>query len=397
MFGWEFPPHNSGGLGVACKGIADSLVKEGVEVIFVLPKRMDVYAAGYKMIFANVPNMKVIGVNSLLHPYVTSQSYGTIRDVLRGNVVYGEGLLAEVLRYAELAAEIAKTEQFDVIHAHDWLSFGAGLVAKEVSGKPLIAHVHATEVDRTAGNVNQMIYDIERMGVLAADRVVSVSDFTKRILVERYGVDPSKINVVHNGIDPAEYSLDEPPDRGLWKLKEAGYKIVLYFGRITVMKGVDHLISAARRVLEWDKKIMFVIAGSGDMEGQIMEQAANLGISKNVMFPGFLRGVELSSVIRAADVFVTPSISEPFGLTPLESLAHGTPVIISKQSGVSEVLQHAIKVDFWDELEMADQILSVLEYGSMKHTLSSFGHDEAMKCTWGRAAGKLLTIYNSLQ
>jgi len=207
MFGWEFPPHNSGGLGVACKGIADSLTQRGVEVVFVLPKKMDVDANDYKVVFANVPNMKMRGVNSLLHPYVTSESYRKIRRSLGDGALYGEGLLAEVARYAELAGEIAKEEQFDVIHAHDWLSFGAGMVAREVSGKPLIAHVHATEVDRTAGNVNREIYEMERTGVQAADRVVSVSGFTKKILVDNYGLSPEKVEVVHNGIDPSRYSL----------------------------------------------------------------------------------------------------------------------------------------------------------------------------------------------
>jgi glycosyltransferase involved in cell wall biosynthesis len=237
---------------------------------------------------------------------------------------------------------------------------------------------------------------MERQGVLAADRVVSVSGFTKNILVEQYGVPSEKIEVVHNGIDPSVYSLNESPDRGLWKLRENDYKIVLYFGRITIMKGVDHLIDAAKRVLEYDPKVMFVIAGSGDMEGQVMEQVARLGMSKNVMFLGFLRGRELSAVIRAADLFVTPSVSEPFGLTALESLAHGTPVIVSKQSGVSEVLQHAMKVDFWDVNEMADKILSVLQYSPMKHTLANFGHAEAMEQTWDKAAARLRAIYNYL-
>jgi len=394
MFGWEFPPHNSGGLGVACQGLARALSKN-VELTFVLPRKLKISEKGFKLLFADVPDAKLIGLDSLLVPYVTSEKYSFLRGIdPNGN--YGATLFEEVRRYAILSQKVAGSENFDVIHAHDWLSFGAGIEAKKVSGKPLVVHVHATEVDRTAGNPNRFIYQREREGVLAADKVLSVSQFTKDVLVKHYGVSERKVEVVHNGIDKDRYFTNESPNLGVSRLKELGYKIVLYYGRITIMKGVDHLINAANLVLKYNPKTLFVIVGSGDMEGQIMSQSASMGISKNVLFPGFLRGRELSSMIKAADLFVMPSISEPFGLTSLESLIHGTPVLMSKQSGVSEVLKNTLKADFWDVDDMADKILSVINHSSLKKELTSNGKREVYLCTWDKAAEKCLSVYNNL-
>ncbi len=395
MFGWEFPPFNSGGLGVACQGLARALVGKGVELIFVLPKRLDIKGEPFRIIYAE-DKLSLVAINSLLVPYITSDKYGKARGCFGKNCDYASSLLEEVRRYAALAAGIAKKESFDVIHAHDWLSFAAGLAAKEVSGKPLIVHVHATEVDRTAGKVNELIYANERHGLEKADKIITVSDFTKQMLVDYYGIYPDKVSVVHNGIDLASYNLDAPSDFSLTKLKKSGFKIVLYVGRITIQKGPDYLVWAAKKVLEYQPKTMFVIVGSGDMEGQIMNQVASLGISDKFLFPGFLRGRELSEVFKSADLFVMPSVSEPFGLTCLESLAHGIPVIVSKQSGVSEVLDHALKVDFWDVDEMADKILSVLKHKSLKKTLEQNGQKEALMNTWDKSAQKCLNIYNSL-
>lgn len=394
MFGWEFPPFNSGGLGVACQGLANALCAQETDLTFVLPKKLGVSSKRFRFRFADGDDADVIALNSLLVPYVTSGKYrSTVRGAEPG--VYGSTLFEEVRRYANSARSIARSETFDIIHAHDWLSFGAGIAAREVSGKPLIAHVHATEVDRTAGNVNQYIYDQEKRGAEMADRVITVSEFTKNILVSKYGINPDKISVVHNGVDPRNYNT-KVQGSGVLKLKKMGYKIVLFVGRITVMKGVDYLISAAKKVLEHNPKVIFLIVGSGDMEGQVMHQAASLGISNKVLFPGFLRGDELSQAYKSADLFVMPSVAEPFGLTSLESIVHGTPVLISKQSGAAEVLKNALKTDFWDVDDMADKMLSVVKYKSLHDELVENGKRDVAACNWPKAASECMQVYRSL-
>jgi glycosyltransferase involved in cell wall biosynthesis len=395
MFGWEFPPHNSGGLGVACQGLARALKEKNTDVVFVLPKFLGNTSENFKIVYANVPDINILAVNSLLTPYISSEKYARLRREL-GDAVFGNTLFEEVRRYGLIAKRIAASEPHDIIHAHDWLSFSAGMGAKSVSRRPFIAHVHATEVDRTAGNVNRYIYDRELEGVNASDRVISVSEYTKKTLINHYLQQPDKITVVHNGIDCTNYNTNVAQNLGLYRLKKLGFKIVLFVGRITIMKGPDYFVTAARHVLKERTKTMFVVVGSGDMEGQIMNQVAALGISDKFLFPGFLRGKQLSEIFKTADLFVMPSVSEPFGLTPLESLIHGTPVIVSKQSGVSEVLNHVFKVDFWDTEEMADKILSVLNYKSLQTTLKINGQKEANLITWDKAADKCLSVYNQL-
>jgi glycogen(starch) synthase len=397
MFGWEYPPHNSGGLGIACQGLARSLVAQGVELLFVLPKRLGPIKAPFRVIYANVPDVTLVEINSLLLPYSTPEQYEHLQAAYPGKI-YASSLFEEVNRYAAIASEIAKKEDFDLIHSHDWLTFGAGISAKKVKHTPLIAHVHATEVDRTGSihKVNPHVYQKESEGLSNADKIISVSELTKNNLVSYYNAPPEKIEVVHNGVDRSNYCLSAGKDSGLIMLKSMGYKIILFVGRITLQKGPDYLVEAAKIVLKEYPKAIFVIVGSGDMEGQIMQQVAACGISGNFLFPGFLRGEELSQVYRTADVFVMPSVSEPFGLTPLESLLHGTPVIISRQTGVSEVLHHALKVDFWDTQEMADKILSVISHKSLRTTLGKNGHREACLCTWDKAAQSCIQIYNSI-
>lgn len=396
MFGWEFPPHNSGGLGVACYGLARALANQNVEIIFVLPKKLDIRADFLRLVFAGLPNVDVKGVNSLLYPYITSASYlKHARDCFQG--IYGASLLEEVARYARLAAEIAKTETFDIIHAHDWLSFGAGVEAKKVSGKPLVVHFHATEFDRSGGNnVNPDVYEIEREGIENADKVIAVSSFTKNLLSEKYFADSNKVEVVHNGVE-ANTLYDSGSDKNnLKSLKKAGYKIVLYLGRITLQKGPDYFVKMAKKVLEYYPKVIFVVVGSGDMERQMIEETAWLGISDKFIFTGWLKDHEKGKVYEAADLVVMPSVSEPFGIVPLESLLKGTPVLVSKQSGVSEVLSHALKTDFWDVDDMADKVLGVLNHKSLHDTLRDNGQLEARQCTWDKAAKKVIDIYNVL-
>lgn len=400
MFGWEYPPHNSGGLGVACQGLASALVEKDIELTFVLPKRLNIDQGKIRFKFANVPEIDInlVEIDSLLVPYMTSEKYShLIKSGLDPQGNYGSTLFEEVKRYALLARGIAKREKFDMVHSHDWLTYGAGMAAKEVRDKPLVSHIHATEIDRTAGNPNKFIYNAEKAGFEGSDKILAVSDFTRHMVSDHYGISSDKIDVVHNGIDPTHYETNVSSDYGVGELKKLGYKIVLAYGRITIMKGFDHLVNAANLVLKHRPKTIFVIAGAGDMEGQIMKQAADLGISNNVLFPGFLRGKELSSMINAADLFVMPSISEPFGLTSLESLLHNTPAIVSRQSGVSEVLKNVFKVDFWDVEEMADQIISVLSHDSLKKELAENGHKEVALQTWGKAADKCIQVYNSLK
>lgn len=392
MFGWEFPPHNSGGLGTACLGLTRALAAAGARVIFVLPRRLAVQAPWQKVVFAETADLDGRAVDSVLIPYLTAEGYRRRRA--DGDSIYGRNLLDEVYRYAAAAARLARGERFDVIHAHDWLSFPAGLQAKAATGKPLVVHVHATEFDRTGGSgVNAEVYAIEREGLAQADRVVAVSQFTKDLITRHYGVPPDKVTVVHNGI---EFEPKAPLAEQLEALKRRGERLVLFVGRITLQKGPDYFVAAARRVLDFEPRVTFVVAGSGDMERQVIDQVAALGLSRHFIFAGFLRGAELDALYQAADLYVLPSVSEPFGLTPLESLMNGTPVMISKQSGVSEVLRHALKVDFWDTEEMANQIVAVLRHPPLRKTLVTYGQTEARHVTWSAAAEKLLNLYRSL-
>lgn len=391
MFGWELPPHNSGGLGVACYNLAKALCEKNTEVIFVLPQKCeDVSSHIFRVVFANGV-MRVRGIQSPLVPYLDAVHYATL--VARGEVhCFGETLRDEVMRYGAEAKRIAEQEQFDVIHAHDWLSFPAGVAAQRVSGKPLIAHVHATEFDRTGGQgVNQEVYDIEKWGMEQADKVVAVSRFTKQMIVAKYGIVPEKIEVVHNAVDDAIAGAGDTRSFSF-----PGKAIVLFVGRMTLQKGPDYFVAAARKVLEQEKNVMFVMAGDGDMYHAVVEQAARLGIAEHFSFTGFLRGEELTRLYRSANIFVMPSISEPFGLTALEALKNHAPVLISRQTGVGEVLSHCLKVDFWDVNEMAAKILAVVRYKELGQCLSDNGHEEVSRFTWGAVAQQCMRLYHLL-
>ena len=396
MFGWEFPPYNSGGLGTACAGLTQALSLEDAQIIFVLPKKMDVKSNGVKFLFAQWPDSKLIQFDSLLTPYSTPKKYLKDKSKIK-KAGYGMGIFEEVLRYAEYAREIAKELDFDVIHAHDWLAFKAGIEAKKISGKPLVVHIHSTEFDRTGGsNINGDIYSIEKEGMEMADKVIVVSQFTKSMVIKNYGISQDKIHVIHNGINIDDYTLKNFELGPLGKLKEVGYKIVLFVGRLTIQKGPDYFIKAAKKVLDFNKKVFFLVVGSGDLERQVIQQSAELGISDRVLFAGFLRGDELLRVYKMADCFVLSSVSEPFGITALESIINGTPVILSKQSGVSEVLSHALKVDFWDTDEMAAKILSVLNYDALHLSLRKNALEEIKKSSWQEAAKQCLSVYREV-
>lgn len=396
-FGWEFPPSKNGGLGVACYGLTRELLQNGVEVIFVLPKTQET-VGGAKFLFADQEHLlKIRHTDVSLQPY---QNADSMVDVIVGYrpdgtpIIRSRSIIEEVHRFAHKASLIAAEEEFDVIHAHDWTSYLAGVAAKIVSGKPLVLHVHATSYDQAASeHVDPAIYKIETEAFAAADRVVTVSNYTKNIVVNKHHVPADKVEVVHNGCDMHEPTVYEPV---LAELKRQGKKIVLYHGRISIQKGVDYFVRAARRVVDVDPSVVFVISGWGDMTTQIIEQVGAMGLSEHVRFAGALWEEDRDRMYQTADLVVMPSVSEPFGLVPLEALQHGTPSIITKQSGVAEVLTHVLKVDFWDVDEMANQILSSLRYPTIRHQMVQEGKQQMRGLSWRYAATKIQQIYRSL-
>lgn len=304
-----------------------------------------------------------------------------------GDKGYSGDLFTDADRYARLACALCVHEQFDVIHAHDWLTYPAGVAVRALTGKPLVCHIHATEFDRSGAHINQPVYELERMGMNAADRVIAVSRLTKAVVHSKYGVPDEKIDVVYNGVE----QHDAQPDLGT--AIERDEKIVLFLGRITMQKGPEYFVQAAKRVLEVYPKVKFVVAGSGDMAVRMIEDAAAQGIGHKVLFTGFLRGKDVDKVYAMADCYVMPSVSEPFGIAPLEAMRNDTPVIVSKQSGVAEVLTHALKVDFWDVDEIANKIVAVLKYPPLSKTLTEHGRFELRGLTWDGASEKCVKSY----
>jgi len=302
---------------------------------------------------------------------------------------YEGDLLQEAERYAQLCVELARLERFDVVHAHDWVTFPAGLAVAAALGKPLVVHVHSTEYDRAGDNINTRVYDIERRGMLGATRIIAVSHLTKAIIQHRYGIDAAKVDVVYNGIENERAAPDHQSRARITR----GDKIVLFLGRITLQKGPEYFVEAAGKVLEKYDKVKFVMAGTGDMIGRIIELAAERGIGQKVLFTGFLRGKDVERIFKMADVYVMPSVSEPFGIAPLEAISHDVPVIISKTSGVAEVLTHALKVDFWDTHEIANKILAVLKHPPLSSTLREHADMEVRRLTWEDAATKCVAVY----
>lgn len=400
MFGWEFPPHKNGGLGVACHGLVRALSQTGTEVTFVLPKRMESTQGNWQFRFADdhFPNLKIRTIDSALSGYSNPASYQQmLQESGEQKDFYGATLFDEVQRYALRAQRLAEKEEYDVVHAHDWLSFPAGMVAAKLKNKPLVLHVHATEYDRSGGNgANEKVYAIEKKGIENADVVLAVSGYTKQVIEREYGAQPEKVRVVHNGIDMEDYH-GVTVNETLTRLKAEGNKIVLSLGRITLQKGIDYFVKTAERVLAFRPNTYFVISGAGDMEGQIMQEVARRGISQKVIFTGWVKDTnEIQSLYKSADLFVMPSVSEPFGITPLESLIHGTPVLISKQSGVSEILTHALKADFWDVDEMTNKIVTLLDHPSLHEVLAEHGNKQVAMYSWSRAAKKCVDVYTNL-
>lgn len=419
MFGWEFPPYISGGLGTACLGLTKGLAHLGADILFVLP-RLDSNEEAHHLTLVGANRLRtkvgvteirklqerlsVLEVISPLRPYLTEREYrslleqsesvtaedifGELKNDFKGG--YGENLMAEIVRYSLIGAHLGLTEKFDVIHAHDWLTAPAGIEAKRVSGKPLVVHAHALEFDRSGEHINQKVYDIERAGFEAADRIIAVSHFTKETIVHRYSIDPAKITVVHNAV---------AKERRLGQLrvkKPFKEKLVLFLGRITFQKGPDYFVEAAAKVLANHNDVRFAMAGAGDMFPRMVERMAELRLADRFHFTGFVQGTDVERIYAMSDLYVMPSVSEPFGITPLEAMVFDVPCIVSKQSGVAEILEHAVKVDFWDVDRLAYEIEDILTNEKRAETLIEQGRETLKKIQWDRAAEKVLDVYRQL-
>jgi len=380
MFGWEFPPYSIGGLGKVIYYLTKSLSDLGVKISLVLPVK------GKSEKIKIIPtNVSVKTIKTILNPYLNEEEYFNLLEE-EEIVLYGGNLKEEIERFQKKCLEIVKNEEFDIIHCHDWITFPAGIKAKEISNKPLVLHIHATEFDRSGGNCNQWVYEIEKEAFEIADKLIAVSHYTKNNIVNNYFINPNKIEVVHNAIECHNISNKK-------MIKE---KIVLFLGRLTLQKGADYFIRAAKKVLEKRRDILFVVAGSGEMFPKLVDLACSLGIGDKVLFTGRLSDEEVDKIYELASVYVMPSISEPFGLTALEAISKGTPVIISKNSGVKEVVKHCLEIDFWDIDELANKILSTLEYHPLREELIINSCNELKKLSWENQGKKVLEIYRSL-
>ncbi len=419
MFGWEFPPHISGGLGTACYGLTKGLAEfEDVEVDFVVPKAFgDEDQSNMRLVGANnVPitrqevhftdlqkKINYYEVESGMVPYVgpeefwemSSKTYSEktrfvetdVEGRLEFSGKYDKDLLFEIYKYSIVAEAIAKTSEFDLIHAHDWLAYPAGIAAKEASGKPLVIHVHATDFDRSGGSVNPQVYEIEKRGMDAADHIIAVSNLTRNIVIDRYQIDPRKVTTVYNAVEPISQ------EEKIRLKKGVDEKIVTFLGRITRQKGPEYYIEAASMVLKKMSNVRFVMAGSGDMMDAMVKRAAALKISNHFHFTGFLKGDDVFDMFRMSDVFVMPSVSEPFGIVPLEAMQSNVPVIISHQSGVSEILNYAVKINYWDTHAMADAIYGLLNYPAMWNMFMKHGKQEVDNLQWKNSAKNVRDIY----
>ncbi|MBP5538599.1 MAG: glycosyltransferase [Bacteroidales bacterium] len=423
MFGWEFPPHIAGGLGTACYGMTKGLAANDVEVLFVMPSASgDEDQSAVKIINASdvavdvttrtvdefLGKVQFVHIGTNMIPYVSPEDFSTIVEEERRRQVedfriqygqkfkfsgkYGANLMEEVARYAMVGATIAlqHKDEFDVIHAHDWLTYLAGIAAKQLTGKPLVIHVHATSFDRSSDdNIDTRVYELEKKGMMMADKIIAVSDLTRNICINKYGADPNKVVAVHNAVD---FSGREniQVERGV---KD---KVVTFLGRVTYQKGPEYFIEAAAKILKRCEHVRFVMAGSGDMLNKCIRHVARLGISDRFHFTGFLRGADVQKMFALSDVYVMPSISEPFGISPLEAMQTYVPSIISKQSGCAEILDYALKTDFWDVDAMADAIYGLLNYPALARVAAEKGHEEVNAIKWVNAAAKVKQVYQSV-
>lgn len=412
MFGWEFPPHILGGLGTASYGLTQGMWQCGdMDITFVIPKPWGDEDTSFAHIVgaSQVPvawrDVNRDYVEQRIGKVMNPDLYFRLRDniyadfnYMRTNDLgciefsgrYPDNLLEEINNYSITAGVIARTIDCDIIHSHDWLTYPAGIHAKQVTGKPLVIHVHATDYDRSRGNVNPTVFGIERDGMQHADHIITVSNLTRRTVIDKYGIDPAKVTTVHNAVIPLSREL---LDVEVTKPKD---KIVTFLGRITMQKGPEYFVEAAAKVLKNNNKVRFVMAGSGDMMDKMIELAAARGISDRFHFPGFQKGRQVYEMLKASDVYIMPSVSEPFGISPLEAMQMGVPSIISKQSGCAEILNNVIKTDYWDIDAMADAVNAIISYPALYNQLRQQGLEEVAQITWDKAGRKVIDIYNKV-
>ncbi len=409
MFGWEFPPHILGGLGTASYGLTKGMHECGdMDITFVIPKPY----GDEDRSFANIIGASQVPVawrdvdrdyvDARIGKLMSADMYYALRNniyadfnYMRTNDLgclefsgrYPDNLLEEINNYSIIAGVIARTVDFDIIHSHDWLTYPAGIHAKQVTGKPLVIHVHATDFDRSRGNVNPTVFGIEKDGMTHADHIMTVSELTRRTVIEKYGIDPDKVTTVHNAVTPLSehlLNIDAPKPKD---------KIVTFLGRITMQKGPEYFVEAAAKVLRNNRNVRFVMAGSGDKMDEMIKLTAERGIADRFHFTGFLKGDQVYEMLKASDVYVMPSVSEPFGISPLEAMQMGVPSIISKQSGCAEILGNVIKIDYWDIDAMADAIYSLVNYPAIHKQLREDGLAEVNGITWDKAGQKVINIY----
>lgn len=413
MFGWEFPPHILGGLGTASYGLVKGMWECGdMDITFVIPKPHGDEDTSFARIIGagNTP----VAWRDVDYEYVKNR-YGYCMEPelyfhLRNHIYadfnylntndlgciefsgrYPDNLIEEINNYSIVAGVIARATDFDIIHSHDWLTYPAGIHAKQVTGKPLVIHVHATDFDRSRGNVNPTVFAIERDGMLNADHIMCVSDLTRRTVIEKYHIDPAKVTTVHNAVTPLSDEI-----KAIEMPRNTKDKVVTFLGRITMQKGPEYFVEAAARVLEKTDNVRFVMAGSGDMMNQMIDLAAARGISDRFHFPGFQRGKQVYEMLKASDVYIMPSVSEPFGISPLEAMQVGVPSIISKQSGCAEILENVIKTDYWDIDAMADAIYSITHNQALYDHLRIEGEAEVNEIKWKYAGKKVIDIYKKV-
>ena len=415
MLTWEFPPIITGGLGMACYGMAKALLKQGHTIDLVMPAKQKVYfplrepkdvdslplvspnpGKFQKPIHVSKQTLQeIIGSPASVYS-TTGKNTGskvTFSDIRRSNpfsrvfdILSDNGfLLTQVRHYTRQAIDIAKKLDFDVIHAHDWLTYPAGMALRRLCNKPLVVHVHATEFDRAGGPGDDMIHNIEYLGMKYADRVIAVSAYTANLISEKYLVSPHKTRVIHNA-----YSLPDSAESYTRIFREP---TVLFMGRITLQKGPDYFLEVARRVLQRNKNVRFVMAGTGDMERQILHHSAYLGMGTKFLFAGFLERCEVEQILSSADIFILPSISEPFGIAPLEAMNKGVVTIISKNAGVAEVIQNAYKIDFWDVDRMVSAILELIDSPTVFAELSKRARAEVADMSWHDAVKKIVNVF----
>ena len=422
MFGWEFPPHISGGLGTACYGLTRGMsVVPGLDILFVVPRaygdeaqsRIRLLGAGDVTLDLRqvvereyLSELSYLEVNSNLVPYTSPEEYEelvkkaeytgkrfvetSMGGTLSFSGKYGENLWEEIANYAIVAGEIALKHEFDVIHAHDWLTYPAGIAARKASGKPLVIHVHATDFDRSGGSVNPGVFEIEKLGMQLADKIIAVSNLTRNTVIEKYGIHPDKVVTVYNAVDPL-------PDHEKLKLRRGiTDKVVTFLGRVTIQKGPEYFIQAAYKVLMKMDNVRFVMAGSGELLQKMIHWTAALGISDRFHFTGFLKGDDVFRMFSISDVYVMPSVSEPFGISPLEAMQSNVPSIISHQSGVAEILKYAFKVDFWDVDAMADAIYGLLNYPALSEMFRKYGVQEVNDMKWEDSGRRVYQIYKDI-